>query len=102
MSRPAEESPPTSHKSVESEDETKPFKDPYRALDDALKTIQKDDWETKMSAITNIRRLTLNHSDVVMGQLHPVTIAVLNEVRPIPVFDKSISMSDICEYFHLK
>ena len=78
--RPAEESPPTSHKSVESEDEFKPYKDPYRALDDSLKSIQKDDWETKMSAINSIRRLALNHPDVLASQLHTVTIAILNEV----------------------
>ncbi|KAL4238308.1 hypothetical protein ACF0H5_003020 [Mactra antiquata] len=59
----------------------KPYKDPDQAVRQAQKNISSDDWETKCGGINSIRRLSVYHRDVLLANLHPVIVALLQEVK---------------------
>ncbi|KAK7488657.1 hypothetical protein BaRGS_00020110 [Batillaria attramentaria] len=63
-------------------EEWKPFNDPDGALRAAQKKLENDDWEMKTEGLGMIRRLLHFHPETFApSQLHPVILAVVNEVK---------------------
>ncbi|KAK3093087.1 hypothetical protein FSP39_010926 [Pinctada imbricata] len=58
-----------------------PYKDPDGALRDAHRNLQSEEWETKCSGLNTLRRLAMHNPDTLVSQLHPVILALLNEVK---------------------
>ena len=66
----------------ESPDQLKPFKEPQKALDEAMKGLSQEEWVIKCSAINSIRRLAAHHPEVLCtSQLHTLNLAMITEVR---------------------
>ncbi|XP_022090984.1 TOG array regulator of axonemal microtubules protein 1-like isoform X2 [Acanthaster planci] len=61
--------------------EMRPFSHPDKVLQDALKLLGNEDWEAKMDGLQIVRRLSTFHQEEVIGQMHTVVVAVLNEVK---------------------
>ncbi|XP_060044404.1 TOG array regulator of axonemal microtubules protein 2 [Erinaceus europaeus] len=60
--------------------EWRPFSNPELALADALQCLDSSDWQRKERGLGSIRCLVACHSDVLLGRLHDVTLAVTGEV----------------------
>ncbi|CAL1537741.1 unnamed protein product [Lymnaea stagnalis] len=65
----------------ENPEDLKPFKDSEAALRDLMKKLEQDDWETKCEGIVMLRRLCLYHPETVSASLHPIVLAICNEVK---------------------
>ncbi|XP_072424528.1 TOG array regulator of axonemal microtubules protein 1 [Chiloscyllium punctatum] len=61
--------------------ELRPFSKPDLALSEALKLLSDEDWEKKIEGINCIQCLSTYHSDVLIGRLHDVVFAVVQEVK---------------------
>ncbi|XP_038076737.1 TOG array regulator of axonemal microtubules protein 1-like isoform X2 [Patiria miniata] len=61
--------------------EMRPFNHPDKALQDALKLLSNEDWETKLDGLHMVRRLSSFHQEEVIAQMHTVVVAVLSEVK---------------------
>ena len=59
-----------------------PFKNPEAALREAMSNLaQEEDWEKKCHAMNVIRRLTAYHEDTVVASIHPIILALVQEVK---------------------
>ncbi|KAL9952340.1 hypothetical protein ACROYT_G039583 [Oculina patagonica] len=75
-------------------EDLQPFNNPDSALREALKYLANtEDWEMKCEGIQGIRRLTKHHPEVLVSQLHTVTLAVIAEVKNLR---SQVSRSGIC------
>lgn len=75
-------------------DDLQPFSNPDNALRDALKCLANtEDWEKKCEGIQGIRCLTKHHPEVLVSQLHTVTLAIIAEVKNLR---SQVSRSGIC------
>ncbi|XP_070179404.1 TOG array regulator of axonemal microtubules protein 1-like isoform X2 [Littorina saxatilis] len=76
---PAMERPPETEAPLE---EWKPYNDPEGSLRAAHKKLESDDWEMKTEGLGMLRRIVHFHQQLfVPPQLHPVILAVVNEVK---------------------
>ncbi|RMX50084.1 hypothetical protein pdam_00002933 [Pocillopora damicornis] len=75
-------------------DDLQPFNNPENALREAMKYLANtEDWEMKCEGIQGIRRLTKHHPEVLVSQLHTVTLAIIAEVKNLR---SQVSRSGIC------
>jgi hypothetical protein len=59
-----------------------PFKNPDAALREAMNNLAQDeDWEKKCHGMNTIRRLTVYHEDIVVTNIHPIILALVQEVK---------------------
>ncbi|NXE75857.1 TGRM2 protein, partial [Cochlearius cochlearius] len=61
--------------------EARPFPNPQQVLLNVLTWLSSDDWQQKAKALFNVRRLAICHSEVILGRLHDVSLAVTREVN---------------------
>ncbi|XP_074645320.1 TOG array regulator of axonemal microtubules protein 1-like isoform X2 [Tubulanus polymorphus] len=83
----------------DSQEELKPFKKPEEALRDAQRFIQQEDWETKCSAMNNIRRLAVYHPNVLTQSLHAVVVALTAEVKNLRSQVSRLAITTFAELF---
>ncbi|KAJ7379834.1 hypothetical protein OS493_012583 [Desmophyllum pertusum] len=75
-------------------EDLQPFNNPDNALREAFKYLANtEDWELKCEGIQGIRRLTKHHPEVLIAQLHTVTLAIIAEVKNLR---SQVSRSGIC------
>ncbi|RMZ95708.1 hypothetical protein BpHYR1_050751 [Brachionus plicatilis] len=58
-----------------------PFKNPESAFKEAMNYLSQDNWENKCNAMNIIRRLSVYHEDIVVENIHPIVIALVQEVK---------------------
>ncbi len=59
-----------------------PFKNAEAALREAMNNLSQDeDWEKKCHGLNAIRRLTAYHEDTVVSNIHPIILALVQEVK---------------------
>jgi hypothetical protein len=59
-----------------------PFKNPETALREAMSNLAQDeDWEKKCHGMNIIRRLVVYHEDTVVSNIHPIILALVQEVK---------------------
>ncbi|NXP14196.1 TGRM2 protein, partial [Thinocorus orbignyianus] len=54
---------------------------PQQALLNALAGLSSNDWQRKAEGLLSVRRLAICHSEVLLGRLHDVSVAVTKEVN---------------------
>ncbi|KGL75254.1 Protein FAM179A, partial [Tinamus guttatus] len=59
----------------------RPFCQPEQGLGDALSWLGSSDWQLKGKGLSNIRRLAMCHSEILLCRLHDVSLAVTKEVN---------------------
>uniref|UniRef100_A0A8C9EV11 TOG array regulator of axonemal microtubules 2 n=1 Tax=Pavo cristatus TaxID=9049 RepID=A0A8C9EV11_PAVCR len=81
--------------------ETRPFSHPEQGLLDALAWLSSSDWQLKGKGLFSIRRLAICHSEILLGRLHDVTLAVTKEVNNLRSKVSRFAISTLGELFRI-
>ncbi|NXN24512.1 TGRM2 protein, partial [Nycticryphes semicollaris] len=79
--------------------EARPFPYPQQALLNVLAGLSSDDWQRKVEGLLSIRRLAICHSEVLLGRLHDVSLAVTREVNNLRSQVSRCAISTLGELF---
>ncbi|EOB06824.1 Uncharacterized protein FLJ43249-like protein, partial [Anas platyrhynchos] len=79
--------------------ESRPFSHPEQGLLDALAWLSSNDWQLKGKGLFSIRRLAICHSEILLGRLHDVTLAVTKEVNNLRSKVSRFAISTLGELF---
>ncbi|KFR03941.1 Protein FAM179A, partial [Nipponia nippon] len=79
--------------------EARPFPHPQQELLNALTSLSSDDWEQKAKALFSVRCLAICHSEVLLGSLHDVSLAVTREVNNLRSKVSCFAISTLGELF---
>lgn len=95
--------PPASVKSPPQDNahsrEMKPLQNVDVAIKDCLRYLGQEDWEVKLDGLFIIQRLTSFHGNELGGQLHTITVAVLNEIKNLRSSVARVAISTLGEMF---
>ncbi|XP_035177746.1 TOG array regulator of axonemal microtubules protein 2 isoform X2 [Oxyura jamaicensis] len=81
--------------------EARPFSHPEQGLLDALTWLSSNDWQLKGKGLFSIRRLAICHSEILLGRLHDVTLAVTKEVNNLRSKVSRFAISTLGELFRI-
>ncbi|XP_013047912.3 TOG array regulator of axonemal microtubules protein 2 isoform X3 [Anser cygnoides] len=81
--------------------ETRPFSHPEQGLLDALTWLSSNDWQLKGKGLFSIRRLAICHSEILLGRLHDVTLAVTKEVNNLRSKVSRFAINTLGELFRI-
>ncbi|NWZ21733.1 TGRM2 protein, partial [Asarcornis scutulata] len=81
--------------------ENRPFSHPEQGLLDALAWLSSNDWQLKGKGLFSIRRLAICHSEILLGRLHDVTLAVTKEVNNLRSKVSRFAISTLGELFRV-
>ncbi|KAI6071497.1 TOG array regulator of axonemal microtubules protein 2 isoform X1 [Aix galericulata] len=81
--------------------ESRPFSHPEQGLFDALAWLSSSDWQLKGKGLFSIRRLAICHSEILLGRLHDVTLAVTKEVNNLRSKVSRFAISTLGELFRI-
>ncbi|NXL06699.1 TGRM2 protein, partial [Mesembrinibis cayennensis] len=79
--------------------EIRPFPQPQQELLNALTWLSSDDWQEKAKALFSVKRLAICHSEVLLGSLHDVSLAVTREVNNLRSKVSRFAISTLAELF---
>ncbi|XP_038252399.1 TOG array regulator of axonemal microtubules protein 2 [Dermochelys coriacea] len=79
--------------------EMRPFSQPEQGLVDALKWLNSNDWSLKEKGLFSIKCLATCHSEVLLCQLHDVSLAVTREVSNLRSKVSRFAISALGELF---
>uniref|UniRef100_A0A8B9E7U9 TOG array regulator of axonemal microtubules 2 n=1 Tax=Anser cygnoides TaxID=8845 RepID=A0A8B9E7U9_ANSCY len=81
--------------------ETRPFSHPEQGLLDALTWLSSNDWQLKGKGLFSIRRLAICHSEILLGRLHDVALAVTKEVNNLRSKVSRFAINTLGELFRI-
>ncbi|XP_054101064.2 TOG array regulator of axonemal microtubules protein 2 isoform X7 [Callithrix jacchus] len=79
--------------------ELRPFSNPELGLKDALQCLNSSDWQIKEKGLVSIQRLAAYHSEVLIGRLHDVCLAVTGEVTNLRSKVSRLAISTLGDLF---
>ncbi|PAA70365.1 hypothetical protein BOX15_Mlig001542g5 [Macrostomum lignano] len=101
---PSQTGPPSSSESLQSSAPAAsgPLANPDRSLQEALTRVQASDWQAKCEGLQLVQRLAANHPEVAAREMHPLTLAVIGEVKNLRSQVSRLAMSTLgCLLQHL-
>ncbi|CAF0741521.1 unnamed protein product [Adineta steineri] len=82
---------------------TDQLRNPDGVFREAMDSVSHDDWERKCSGLGLIQRLCAQYPDLIVQNLHPVVIILIQEVKNLRSQVARFALSTFCDMFkHLK
>lgn len=81
----------------------RPFSKPDLALTQSFKLLNLEDWEKKIEGLWILRSLAVYHCDTVLGRLHDICLAVIQEVKNLRSGVSRVAVGTVGDLFlHLQ
>ncbi|XP_062326358.1 TOG array regulator of axonemal microtubules protein 1 isoform X1 [Osmerus eperlanus] len=83
----------------DADQQPRPFSKPEQALAQSFRLLNLEDWEKKIEGVAVVRSLALFHPDVLLGRLHDVCVALIQEVKNLRSGVSRVAVGAVGELF---